>query len=278
MFEGRSLFIATRHCKEQVLAPLLEQSLGVRCFTDPGLDTDALGTFSGEVPRKSDPLQTAREKCRMGMEKSGCDLVLASEGSFGPHPHLFFVPGNEELLLLIDAKNDLEIRAHCLSADTNFGGQEVFYESELLEFARGARFPSHGLILRKSQDETDGMAKGITDQNRLLYVFKDLKTQYGAAYVETDMRALYNPTRMRVIGEAAQQLLTRIQSLCPRCQSPGFWVSEAIPGLPCSQCGRPTRSTYAHLYQCQKCHFQEKREFPHQKTWEDPGYCDFCNP
>jgi hypothetical protein len=278
MFEGKTLFIATRHHKEQVLAPLLEKVLGVCCVTDPSLDTDALGTFSGEVPRKSDPLQTAREKCRMGMAKSGCDLILASEGSFGPHPHLYFVPGNEELLLLMDVKNELEISAHTLSADTNFSGQDVSLESELLAFAQRARFPSHGLILRKSQDETEGMVKGITGQDQLLHAFNALKAQYGSAYVETDMRALYNPTRMRVIGEAAQQLLARIASRCPRCQAPGFWVSEAIPGLPCGQCGRPTRSAYAHLYRCLKCPFQEKRVFPHQKTQEDPGYCDFCNP
>lgn len=49
LFGGRSLVIATRHQKEKVIAPLLEDALGVKCFTIADLNTDLLGTFSGEV-------------------------------------------------------------------------------------------------------------------------------------------------------------------------------------------------------------------------------------
>jgi len=47
MFERRRLIIATKHQKEQVIAPLLENTLGVSCFIDESFDTDTLGTFSG---------------------------------------------------------------------------------------------------------------------------------------------------------------------------------------------------------------------------------------
>ncbi len=89
MFEGRYLVIATKHNKEKVIAPILERELGVKCFVPVNLDTDALGTFTGEVERKDDPITTARKKCLLAMELENCDMAIASEGSFGPHPSIF---------------------------------------------------------------------------------------------------------------------------------------------------------------------------------------------
>ena len=93
-FEGRTLVIASMHRKEEVLKPLLEQGLGITVQVEEGLNTDLLGTFSGEVARLADPLTTARKKCELALDLSGCDLALASEGSFGPHPAAFFLPAN----------------------------------------------------------------------------------------------------------------------------------------------------------------------------------------
>tara|TARA_B110000116_G_C16594769_1_gene472242 strand:+ start:294 stop:461 length:168 start_codon:yes stop_codon:yes gene_type:complete len=55
MFKGRPLIIATKHEKEKIIAPLLEDNLGGISFVNPDFDTDMLGTFSGEVERKTDP-------------------------------------------------------------------------------------------------------------------------------------------------------------------------------------------------------------------------------
>ena len=63
MFKGRNLIIATKHGKEKVIAPIVEKELGVKCFVTKDLDTDILGTFTGEVERKDDPLTAARKKC-----------------------------------------------------------------------------------------------------------------------------------------------------------------------------------------------------------------------
>ena len=52
MFEGRRLLIATKHKKEQVIAPILEEGLGVQCFVPENYDSDIFGTFSGEIDRK----------------------------------------------------------------------------------------------------------------------------------------------------------------------------------------------------------------------------------
>lgn len=108
MFAGRKLVIATKHQKEAVIAPPIEKSLGVNCFVAKDFDTDQYGTFSGEIDRKLSPLDTARLKCYAAMKANTCDLAIASEGSFGPHPSMFFVPADDELLVLIDKKNELE--------------------------------------------------------------------------------------------------------------------------------------------------------------------------
>lgn len=56
LFADRRMVIATKHGKEQVLKPLLEEAFEVNCILAKGLDPDLLGTFSGEVERTLDPL------------------------------------------------------------------------------------------------------------------------------------------------------------------------------------------------------------------------------
>lgn len=277
-FEGRQLVIASMHQKEQVLQPLLEAGLKVNASVADGLNTDLLGTFSGEVARIADPLTTARKKCELAMDLTGSDLAIASEGSFGAHPAAFFLPANEEWLLLIDRKHQLEIHARHLSTATNFAGQEFSSLEELDAFASKVGFPSHGLILRRSKDELEGILKGISDPNQLRTTAIQLLETQGAGYVETDMRAMFNPSRMQVIGEAAQLLLQKLNSFCPSCQLPGFAVTATEPGLPCSLCGTPSSAALAHLLVCCHCQHQEKVLFPHGKKTENPQYCQVCNP
>ena len=277
-FEGRQLVIASMHQKEQVLQPLLEAGLKVNVSVAAGLNTDLLGTFSGEVERIADPMSTARKKCELAMELTGSDLAIASEGSFGPHPAAFFLPANEEWLLLIDRKHQLGIHARHLSTATNFAGQEFSNLEELEAFASKVGFPSHGLILRSSKDELEGILKGITDPHQLRTAALQLLETQGAGYVETDMRAMFNPSRMQVIGETAQLLLQKLNSYCPSCQLPGFAIMAVEPGLPCSLCGTPSSAELAHLLICSHCQHQEKVLFPHGKQTEDPQYCQVCNP
>jgi hypothetical protein len=277
-FEGRTLVIASMHRKEEVLKPLLEQGLGITVQIAEGLNTDLLGTFSGEVARLEDPLSTARKKCELAMDLSGCDLALASEGSFGPHPAAFFLPANEEWLLLLDRKHQLEIHARHLSLETNFSGQEYHSLEELNAFASKVGYPSHGLILRRRKDNLEDLLKGITNPNQLLTAALQQLESQGSGYIETDMRAMFNPSRMKVIQETAQLLLQKLNSLCPSCQLPGFAVTAAEPGLPCKLCGTPSNAALVHLLLCSHCQHEEKVLFPHGKKTEDPQYCQVCNP
>lgn len=278
MFSGRKLLIATKHKKEKVIAPLLEKSLGVKCFAATNFDTDTLGTFTGEVERKDDPVTTAREKCFLAMQQYDCDLAVASEGSFGMHPFMFLIHADEEIVLFIDKKNDLEIIAKELSTDTNFNGEEIKTEEQLKNFAERARFPTHGLIVRKAKDDFTEIVKGITEWEKLKTTFHQFIEKYGTAFVETDMRAMYNPSRMQVIEKATKKLVDKINSRCPKCNTPGFGITDRKEGLPCSLCGFKTRSTLSYIYTCKKCSYTKEEMYPNKITEEDPMYCDVCNP
>lgn len=278
LFKGRDLVIATKHKKEKVIAPILEKEIGVHCFTNSSLDTDLFGTFTGEVERKTDPISTARNKCLMAMELGGYDLAIASEGSFGPHPSLFFVQSNDEVLFLLDKRNDLEIVVREWSTETNFHGSVITNESELKAFAYDTQFPSHGLICRKSKNDFTLIVKGITDWEKLSDTFRYFIKMFGSVYVETDMRAMYNPMRMNVIEKAAKKLVDKMKSICPVCGTPGYGVTEVRRGLPCAQCSFPTRTPVSYISTCMKCGHYTEDLYPDGNLTEDPMHCDVCNP
>ncbi|UGS19952.1 DUF6671 family protein [Flavobacterium cyclinae] len=277
-FKDRDLLIVTKHKKEQVIAPLLQNELGVNCILSQQFDTDSLGTFSGEVERKQDAFTTLRQKCLQAMELEGYDLAIATEGSFGNHPSVFFAAANEELILLVDKRNNLEIFERLISLETNFNSEKITSKSAFNSFLERVKFPSHAIIIKDEEKDWNSINKGVNDKDTADRIFEELYFSNGYCFVETDMRAMYNPTRMAIIEAACKKLLLKIHSICPNCQSPGFGIVKVESGLACSSCSMPTKSILAHVYQCQKCHFEEKKMHPNHKLKEDPMYCDFCNP
>ncbi len=278
MFKDRFLVVATKHHKERVIAPIFEKEFGVKCCVLQDFDTDQLGTFSGEVERSGNPIETARIKCLQAMEMANVDIAIASEGSFGPHPQLFFVPSGDEILMLMDKKNDIEIIVRDLSTETNYYSSEINNLVELEEFIKKVNFPTQGVILKDSPDEFNNLVKGIVDKEYLIETYHDFISKYGKAFIETDMRALYNPTRMKRLELLAQKLADKVKSLCPICQTPGFGIVKANSELPCGLCGTPTKSILSYQLGCLKCDHSKDELFPKGKEVEDPMYCDICNP
>jgi len=278
MFQKRTLVIATKHKKENAIAPLLLREFEINAFVPEHFDSDLLGTFSGEIERKNDPITTVREKCLMAMKLSGCDLGIANEGSFGPHPTIFFANANEEFIILIDKKNDLEIIEKEISIETNFDKSTINNYEELLTFAKNNKFPSHAIILKKEKHFANECDKGIQSWKTLEDRYNVLSGDGDPLIAETDMRALYNPTRMEVIKKVTEKLITKMKSCCPKCNTPGFGIVSAKPGLPCEWCKSATKSIKSVLYQCQKCNYELEEANPNNKLLEDPMYCDYCNP
>ncbi len=278
MFNGRKLVIATKHNKEVVLQPVLEAGLGVCAFLPGDFDTDTLGTFSGEIDRADDPVSTVRKKCLLAMDQYQCDMGVASEGSFGPHPEIPFMAADDEWLIFIDSKNKVEVVVREISMETNFSAAEVNTEEQLKSFANKVLFPSHALILRTAPSVFHPMEKGINNWQILLQVFKEMRVDFGSVYVESDMRAMYNPSRMKVIHRAAENLVSKLNSVCPACSFPGFSITKVVSGLPCNWCGYATASVLYSVYRCKRCLYTREEKFPNNKTTEDPMYCQRCNP
>lgn len=277
-YQGLELVIATKHKKEAVLAPVFVSELGVRCRTIEGFDTDQFGTFSGEVERIDSPLEAARKKNKLAHERTGCKLALASEGSFGQHPHLFFVPGNEELLLFSDFENNLEILERSIVTETNFAGEKIHNWEEAEKFAQKVQFPEHAIILRDKEELTAILLKGIQETSVLKEAVEKFTADNQSIWLETDMRANFNPLRMAHIEKVGKALCERIKSSCPSCKAPGFGPVKNTGGLPCRNCGQPTKSIKGQVWGCVKCEYEEERGHPKNKQFEDPMYCDFCNP
>jgi len=281
MFKNRTAVLLTKHRKEDVIFPVLKET-GMNLEVETSFDTDLLGTFTNEIARQGSQLEAARAKAHKAIEITGNPIGIASEGSFGPHPTIYFVPANIELVLLVDAENKIEIAGWEISTDTNFSGVEVANYEEALAFANKIGFPQHGLVVKYpvSKDENKIAAKGINSRKTLkLAIIEAIKFSYdGKAHLETDMRAIYNPMRMKVIEKAATNLLNKMKGLCPQCNWPGFEISEWIKGLPCENCFLPTRGISKHIYQCKKCDFKKEVEYPYGEKYSEPQYCDFCNP
>jgi hypothetical protein len=278
MFKNRTIAIATMHGKESVIAPLLKKAFNINCIVPEGINTDLLGTFSGEIERKGDPLSVLQKKCQLALELTGCDLAIASEGSFGRHPSIFFASADDELILLVDKRNNFELLGRKLSTNTNFNSIEAKSIQQAIDFAEKVNFPSHALILKNAAENYTQTHKGITDKNDFLKIVNSLLEEHGSVCIETDMRAQYNPTRMEVIREATEDLIEKMQSKCPSCGHPGYAIKRTINGLPCSLCESPTRGVLALEYGCLKCTFTTQEMYPNNKRAEDPMYCDSCNP
>ncbi len=277
-YAGRKIALLTQHGKEQVIAPILESGLG--CIIDlvTGFNTDLLGTFTREARRPGTQLEAARCKARKGMELSGASKGLASEGSFGPDPFTGMFPWNFELLLWVDDDAGIEVIGIAQGAARS-GHIHTGDWQAVVEFAEREGFPQHHLVLRPDAQRDTRIHKDISDWIRLKTCFDSCVAQScsGEVFVELDLRAFANPTRMKHIEQAATDLLQRMQSACPACNTPGFWISERQPGLPCASCQLPTSSYLSEVWTCVCC---EHRSMPERAAppEADPAHCAYCNP
>jgi hypothetical protein len=278
VYSGRRIALLTQHGKERAIAPVLEPLLGCRVERVGGFDTDTLGTFTRDIPRAGSQLEAARRKARIGMQRSGLPLGLASEGSFGPDPMAGLFPWNVELLVFIDDERGIEVTGMAQQA-TRFAHLLTDDWEQAAQFARQAGFPEHHLVVRPQGQDDPRIEKGLASWMALeaAFVRASGEAENGRVFLENDVRAHAHPTRMEVIRLAAVDLATKLNSLCPACGAPGFWVVERLRGLPCADCGAPTREIRADICGCPKCDHRETRERADVEH-ADPGRCDYCNP
>lgn len=280
-YYGCKAALATMHGKDLAISPPLRKILQISIQIPEDINTDDLGTFTGEIERKGTPLETLRKKARMGMEHLGFKYGLASEGSFGPHIYLPFVAQDHEMLLWVDDEREIEIAEQKISAETNYDSKTVSTWNDLEDFLEKVLFPSHALIVRPNSGLIAGLTfKGIKNTNELQKAISRCASAStdGLAFLQTDMRAHMNPSRMKVISELAEKMACRLASLCPACSCPGWGIVDYVLGLPCGECGFKTKQIAQEVYGCAGCDYKKAVPRGDGVTKSSPAYCDVCNP
>lgn len=267
----KRLALLTQHEKAVALSPALERS-GFSLFTVDGFDTDTLGTFTGETQRRGSQLDAATAKARKACELTGERYGLGSEGSFGPDPQLGIMPWNIELLVWWDAVEGRAVQAMVQGGATNYDQRTVSSWQEAQAFAAQVQFPSHGIIVGQPSDAyflkdgTDGLA-WQTRVNEAL--------AQGPVWLDTDMRAHRNPSRMAMIARCGERLSDLLLKRCPQCERLGFGLESPMAGALCTQCGLPTPVMRAKRITCGGCDFSLTETI---RDTVPPSHCERCNP
>lgn len=282
VYTGEHIVLATKHSKERAIAPVFAETLGAQIIAPAGIDTDILGTFTGEIPRAGTVMDAVLSKARMGMMRAGLPVGLASEGSYGPHPQIPFIPAGHEVIAFLDEERRLTITEQMLDDGPTYAHAVVGEIQSAEDFLARVGFPAQGLIVKpnKESGKEQNIAKGIQSFPELDKAIGRCAASSldGQAFVQTDMRAHMNPRRMETIGKLAEKLARRLLTHCPRCSAPGFGTVRVEPGLPCSWCGTPTDLVRFVVRGCAACTYEEKHSRDDGEPYADPGQCEVCNP
>ena len=260
-------------------------------------DTDALGTFSGEVPRVGSPVEAARCKARLAMEASGLPIGLGSEGSIADPWGLGLAVVDREVVVLVDEERNISVVGRAASTDVVAVAVSVEPGVPVEDLLRRANAPPHHLIVHPDgltpvlpsagggrpggPDPAWQLAttKGVANAGALqaAIIRAAAASPRGRARIETDLRAHLCPSRQPVIAAAARDLAARLASHCPACASPGWGVEGIDLGRTCSWCGGPTDEPVAERWECPACPASEVRPLE-PVVPGDPGRCPRCNP
>lgn len=281
-YRSATAVLSTKHGKHAEVAPPLVDALGMTVIV-VDVDTDTLGTFTGEIPRTRPPLDTAVAKARMGMDATGCPLGLATEGSFGPHPDAPWLTVHTELAVLVDDTrpdpngHPLIVVERSTTLDTNAARHTVTTDDQLTAALHAIGFPDAGVIVRSGRNDAEVIVKGVCDRRRLDASLDLIRREPAAELViEADLRAHLNPARRHVIRATARGLALRLATVCPACRLPGFGRLGTEPGLRCADCRTPTTETAGTVLGCARCPHREHR--PVDRAAAAPAHCPQCNP
>jgi hypothetical protein len=275
---GKTVYFATLHGKAEILKPLFAE-IGMACVPAP-IDTDSLGTFSGEVERVGSVIETLRQKTLLCSHKyPEAEFIVASEGTFGPHPTLGFFQTGLESLLFWHRSHKTETYAEFLDINPQVA-EDLFTTAQgTQDFFDRVSFPANGLIIHP-ENLFEPMFKGLHEIEQVHEAMAAcaMVAPENKIVLKTDLRACHNERRRQAIYEAGKVLMEALNSFCPNCSHPGFVITDIVPGLECDQCGAPTRLAEKVVLTCNACGVVEERPRPDGKAFSDPGDCDFCNP
>lgn len=247
--------LATIHGKDLAVAPPFRRLLGAEIVTAPDVDTDQLGTFSGEIARPAPIVETCALKAELAFQTMDVDCAIASEGSYGPIDRLPFKPAGVEIMAFVDRRRGLRIVETLATHRTNW---------RLFSFAAGdpavraaaisMGFPEYGVFVIANKDRSQPI-KGLASLDEVVAAVdcEANRSDDGTAILIADMRAHRNPMRMKVLRALSWKLAKRLQRLCPKCDVPGFGHTGSRRGLPCEGCSAPTHWIDFEIDGCSAC-------------------------
>ncbi|MFV9423969.1 DUF6671 family protein [Microbacterium sp. S1037] len=266
-FDGTTVAIGTVHGKEAAFAPAFRRWLGAWVAPTVALDTDALGTFTRDVPRLLTPEEAAAAKARGAAAELGTATGLATEASYSPALGGFGPMVHEELAVFVDLERGMRVR-HGIRQHVHIAPRRtVRSESEAQRYLQRVGFPAQAVVAHTDE----GMRKGIQDATALLALVRR-----GPVELEPDLRAHMNPGRRRTLRRLSWLLAARLTRLCPGCGCPGFGPVGVVRGLPCGACGNATSQVRLDVDGCPRCPERQERRRPVKVA--DPAACDACNP
>jgi hypothetical protein len=271
--------LGTMHGKEAAIAPPLAR-LGIELVVPAGFDTDRFGTFTGEIARAGNMEDAARAKARAAIAATGLPVGIASEGAYGPNPAIPILPLGVEILLWRNEETGHEIIVRMSDDTPCFDSVLVHSPHEAVPFLERIGFPQTAVIVRPQGCETLPMAKGLQDSRAVAeaIIRAAMVSPDHSVLVQTDMRAHLNPRRMATIATLAERLAARLETPCPACDSPGWGVLRAEPGLPCGWCDGPTTLARGEVHGCTACGHEAFEARRDGLFSADPAHCANCNP
>lgn len=266
-YAGATVAVGTRHGKESAFAPAFRRWVGAAVRATIDLDTDALGTFTGDVPRALSPMDAAAAKAAGAAAELGTPFGVATEasyasalGGFGPVVH-------EELAVFVDLERGIRV-PHGLRAYARVAApRDVEDEAAARAYLDRVGFPGQAVVARLG----DQLRKGLQDEELVLGLVRRRPVR-----LEPDLRAHMNPQRRRILRRVAWGMALRLRTTCPACACPGFGPVDVVRGVPCGACGTPTSRVRADVDGCAAC--PARRERPRPVAVADPATCDVCNP
>ncbi|MBC7464305.1 MAG: hypothetical protein H7227_08605 [Actinobacteria bacterium] len=277
-YQGQDAVLTTKHRKLRLISPFFEKKIGLKIF-EADLDTDLLGTFAGEVPRKYPPIETAILKAKLGMEATGLSIGIASEGSIGSDQFIPFIISDVEHIVLVDAEREIVIRESFRSFDITALTITVTPGQDLSDFVVKADFPNHKLIARPNFRGAFLPIKGISSLYDLLRAVElcGKESPDGSVIVESDLRAHNSPSRQKNIEAVASLLASRVSELCVVCHTPGWGRIGYLKGLRCTLCTNEIpEAIRQEIMGCSKCSYSESGKVVAEIG--NPATCPHCNP
>lgn len=266
---NNKIALLTKHGKVEQIAPVFSRHWQGIIEEYDAFDTDTLGSFDNSVERVLSPIECAIKKANLACEFTGLPQGLGSEGSFTGFAGIGNM--NEEFLAFVDKTQNIEV-VGVFRQMTNLASMRADCAEELTAFLN--QYPSEqGWMLIDSSNAPELIVeKGLVGVSAICEASK-----YNfPVNISPDFRAMMCPERQHNIVKAAENLIERLNSLCPNCDTPDFVFDKNERGLPCEVCGAATEQVRFELAACAECEHTEKKRVANETA--SSFYCGICNP